>query len=259
MTEALPIKSDNSDKRQGYFSATRTATWGFLMALPLLILYEFGIVWANSGREDFIRISSESILKNIIYSVGLTHELIMFVVVIIIGIATVIWERKKKITFKVNYSGMIIFESATYAIVLAYLVSGLTQLIMSPLMAVQSVEAPSLLLQLVLSLGAGIYEELLFRVLIVGGIFFVMWKAFPKRRILMYFIAAVIGALSFSFVHHLGNYGDPWALDVFLFRAIFGLVFNLVFLIRGFAVVAWTHALYDVMVVTGFFSLLRGG
>jgi len=257
MTETLSSEFSGSGKGQGYFSATRSATWGFLMALPLLIFYEFGIVWANSGRQDFIRISSESILKNIIYSVGLTHELILFGLVIVIGIITVIWEKKKKITFRVNYPAMIIIESAIYAVVLAYLVSGLTQLIMSPLIASQSVETPSLFLKLILSLGAGIYEELLFRVLIVGGLFYVMWKAFPQRRILMYFIAAVIGALSFSFVHHLGSYGDPWALDVFLFRAIFGLVFNIVFLLRGFAVVAWTHALYDVMVVTGFFSLIQ--
>ncbi|MCY4171870.1 MAG: CPBP family intramembrane metalloprotease [Bacteroidetes bacterium] len=251
------IHLEGADKQQGYFSATRSATWGFLMALPLLILYEFGIVWANSGRQDFIRISSESILKNIIYGLGLTHELIIFGIVIVIGVITVIWERKKRITFKLRFPSMIIIESAIYAVVLAYFVSGLTQLIMSPLMASQSVETPDLFLKLVLSLGAGIYEELLFRVLIVGGLFFVMWKAFPQSRILMYSIAAIIGALSFSFVHHLGSYGDPWALDVFLFRAIFGLVFNIVFLIRGFAVVAWTHALYDVMVVTGFFSLLR--
>ena len=246
-----------SQASKGYLRTTRTATWGFLMALPLLILYEVGIVWVNSGKAEVIRISSESLLKRIFYSLGITEELILLAIVIAIGIAIVIYERKKKIEFRMRYPVMMIVESAVYAVVLAFMVSGLTQLILSPLIASQALESQSLPLQLVLSIGAGIYEELVFRVMLVGGLFWVLWKAFPKHRILVYFVSAVIGALSFSLVHHIGSLGDPWSFDVFLFRAIFGLVFNIVFLIRGFTIVAWTHALYDVMVVTGFFSLLQ--
>jgi len=254
----MSLTSDVISPGRGYLQATRTATWGFLMALPLLILYEVGIVWVNSGKAEVIRISSESLLKRFFYSMGITQELILLGIVIVIGVAIVFFERKKKIEFRMRYPAIMIVESTIYAVALAFIVSGLTQLILSPLIASQALESQSLLLQLVLSIGAGIYEELVFRVLLVGGLFWLLWKAFPRHRILMYFISAVIGALSFSFIHHMGSLGDPWALDVFLFRFIFGLVFNIVFLIRGFAIVAWTHALYDVMVVTGFFSLLQG-
>ena len=237
--------------------ATRTATWGFLMAMPLLILYEVGIVWVNSGKAEVVRISSESLVKRILYSLGITQELVLLGIVIAIGVAILFFERKKKIEFRLRYPMMMIMESAVYAVVLAFMVSGLTHLILSPMIATQAFDSQSLPLQLVLSIGAGIYEELVFRVMLVGGLYWVLWKAFPRHRILMYFVSAVIGALTFSFVHHIGSLGDPWTLDVFLFRTIFGLVFNIVFLIRGFAIVAWTHALYDVMVVTGFFSLLQ--
>ncbi len=229
------------------------------MALPLIILYEVGIVWVNSGRSDVIRISSESVIKRFFSSFGLTHELILLGIVLATGIAILVWERKKKVEFSTRYPGWILLESAVYAVVLAFFVSGVTQMLLSPLLMIQEMQSQSLAMQLVLSLGAGIYEELLFRVLLVGGLFWILRYAFPNQRTLMYIIAAVIGAVSFSLVHHIGSLGDPWAFDVFLFRAIFGLVFNIVFLIRGFAVVAWTHALYDVMVVTGFFSLLQGG
>jgi len=251
--------SSEGNKPQGYFQATRTATWGFLMALPLVILYEVGIVWVNSGRSETIRISSEGVLKNVFLRFGLAHELILLGAVLIIGIAILVWERKKKVTFNIRYPVWITIESALYAVVLAFVVSGITQLLLSPLMAAQAMDDQGLAMKLVLSLGAGIYEELLFRVLIVGGIFLVLRLLFPNQRILMYIVAAVIGAVSFSLIHHLGSLGDPWELAVFLYRAIFGLVFNIVFLVRGFAVVAWTHALYDVMVFTGFFSLLQSG
>ena len=240
---------------KGYFQSTRTATWGFLMALPLVILYEVGIIWVNMGRDSQVRISSEGIFKSIFSKFGLTHELVLLGIVLIIGIGITVWERKKNVTFSTRYPGLVILESAIYAIGLAFFVSGITQLLLSPLMIIQEGETHGIATNIVLSLGAGIYEELLFRVLIVGGAFLVLRLFFPNQRKLMYSIAAVIGALSFSTIHHFGAYGDPWVLDVFLFRAIFGLVFSVVFLVRGFAVVAWTHALYDVMIFTGFFSL----
>ena len=69
-----------------------------------------------------------------------------------------------------------------------------------------------------------------------------------------YAIAAVLGALLFSFVHYIGAFGDPFALDSFAFRFLFGLALNVLFLLRGFGVAAWTHALYDVYFTLGLFG-----
>ena len=73
----------------------------------------------------------------------------------------------------------------------------------------------------------------------------------PGRRI-AYAIAAIVGAIIFSWVHYLGPYGDVFTIGSFLFRFFFGLVLNFIFLLRGFGIAAWTHALYDVMLVVGF-------
>lgn len=242
-----------------YFRTTRTATWGFLMALPLLLLYEIGIVWVNRGAAAEVRIIADIWLKDLIPSFGLAHELILFGVVLVVGALIVAIERKKNVTFHGKYPGFIILESTIYSILFAFITSGFTQWLMSPMMFAQEVHNESnLVMELVLSLGAGLYEELFFRVLLVGGLAFVLRLAFPKAKVLMYILAAVVGAIAFSAIHHFGNMGDPWELGVFVYRAIGGLIFNAVFLIRGFAVVAWAHAIYDVMVFTGFFSMLQG-
>ena len=60
-----------------------------------------------------------------------------------------------------------------------------------------------------------------------------------------------MGALLFSAVHYIGALGDAFTLPSFMFRFLFGLALNVVFLVRGFGIAAWTHALYDVMIVTG--------
>jgi hypothetical protein len=61
--------------------------------------------------------------------------------------------------------------------------------------------------------------------------------------------AVALGALIFSAFHYIGPYGDPLELGSFVFRMIGGLVFSAMFLLRGFGITAWTHALYDVLLL----------
>jgi hypothetical protein len=59
--------------------------------------------------------------------------------------------------------------------------------------------------------------------------------------------ATLVGALVFSAFHYVGPYGDRFELPSFAFRAIAGALFSGLYLLRGFGITAWTHALYDVM------------
>ena len=61
--------------------------------------------------------------------------------------------------------------------------------------------------------------------------------------------AIVLSALLFSLVHYVGSMGDPFTLSSFLYRFIFGLLLNGIYVWRGFGIAAWTHALYDLMVL----------
>ena len=56
----------------------------------------------------------------------------------------------------------------------------------------------------------------------------------------------VFGALVFSAFHYIGPYGDALELGSFTFRAVAGVLFSSLYLLRGFGITAWTHALYDV-------------
>jgi hypothetical protein len=67
-------------------------------------------------------------------------------------------------------------------------------------------------------------------------------------------LATVLGALIFSAFHYIGPYGDRLELSSFAFRAVAGVLFSGLYLLRGFGIAAWTHALYDV-----FLSLAGSG
>jgi hypothetical protein len=54
--------------------------------------------------------------------------------------------------------------------------------------------------------------------------------------------------LLFSAAHYIGPLGDSFALYSFTFRAVAGLFFAMLFLLRGFGIAAGTHFFYDLLV-----------
>jgi hypothetical protein len=106
---------------------------------------------------------------------------------------------------------------------------------------------------LVMSLGAGLYEELAFRAGLYGVglklLHLVAGRPGRAQTVLLALVWAMITALVFSAWHHVGALGDEPSLAVFLFRAVCGLVFTLIYALRGFAPAVWTHVAYDVWVL----------
>ena len=96
-----------------------------------------------------------------------------------------------------------------------------------------------------LSLGAGLYEELFFRVLLVTGVAAGARVVLGLSRRTSVVIAAIVGAFIFSAFHYIGPYGDQLQLQSFVFRMLSGLAFSALYLLRGFGITAWTHSLYD--------------
>lgn len=229
-----------------YRKSTRTATYGFLAALPLVLLYEALILFANQGAVAEVRVGAEVWLKQLLALIGNTGFAALGGAVLVVG-GVIFWiERKKAIPIRGKYFAGMVVESSIYAVLTAVLVSGLVGAILT--MVPQGARPDRLMLQLALSIGAGVYEELLFRVLLVGGLFLAL-RNLLDGRVTAYTVAAIVGAFVFSLVHYVGPLGDAFALDSFLFRFLFGLVLNVLFLVRGFGIAAWTHALYDIMVV----------
>jgi hypothetical protein len=106
---------------------------------------------------------------------------------------------------------------------------------------------------IVLSLGAGFYEEIAFRVMLFGlGAKVLRLFAEPiaeGRARLLGFGWSLLAAAAFSGWHYFGPLGDPFELRSFLFRWLCGLAFTLIYALRGFAPVVWTHVVYDVWVL----------
>ncbi|MDA0378921.1 MAG: CPBP family intramembrane metalloprotease [Bacteroidetes bacterium] len=252
--ETAPLSSVPSGppKKNGYWRATRSATYGFLAALPLFVLYEALILFVNPSGPSQIRVGADLWIKQLLAVFGGTGLAALGIPVLLIGIWIFVRERKTRPPLHLKWFGWLVAESTVYAIVVALLVSILVGALfaMAPWgQAGQEDGNLPLSMMIVLSIGAGLYEELVFRVILVGGMFWALNKVM-KRSWMAYVSAALIGAALFSAVHYIGSMGDAFTLASFTFRFLFGLALNGIYLARGFGVAAWTHALYDVLVVT---------
>lgn len=106
---------------------------------------------------------------------------------------------------------------------------------------------------LVMSFGAGFYEEVMFRVILFGLgarlLIYLFPIPVPAKRFVVKVTWAVITAAIFSGWHYVGPMGDDFDLVSFVFRWVCGIVFCFIYWFRGFAPAVWTHALYDVWVL----------
>jgi len=110
-----------------------------------------------------------------------------------------------------------------------------------------------LLPDLITGIGAGIYEELVFRLILVCLLMLIFQDILrlPWKNAIMF--SVVVSAVLFSLHHHIvvvnGRvvFGDVFSVARFGFRTMAGVYFAGLFAIRGFGITAATHACYDII------------
>jgi membrane protease YdiL (CAAX protease family) len=237
---------------RNYLETTRTHTYSLLFALPLLVLYELGAMMISGGQSG-MRNGADVLLRTLLATGGVQGTLAFTAALALVAAVLVALERKKKrVPLRAAYFGGMVAESAAYAVLFGGLIAAATQVVLGGVVRMAAdgggITKLPLLDGVVLSLGAGIYEELLFRVLLTGGLFALL-RAMGTRRSTAGIVAVVVSAFIFSAFHYVGPYAYPLELNSFTFRFLAGLAFSALYMVRGFGVAAWTHALYDVFLV----------
>ncbi len=230
-----------------YFRNTNTLLYSYLISLPLLLMYEILILVSQPDSSQMVRISVDIWIKSLFSLVGHDVLSITLIFVALLGIYILYHEREKLNTLHFSYFLTMLIEAAVYAYLLALLISQTLETLLQAIQ-VSPIESLTTLQQLALSLGAGLYEELFFRVILVSLLIF-LFKFIFNKKWLTIAAAVILAAVIFSAVHYIGSLGDPFTIGSFLFRFLFGLALNAIYIWRGFGMAAWTHALYDVMVV----------
>jgi hypothetical protein len=235
-----------------YLELTRKHSYSLLFALPILLAYEVGALLIN-GSTAGLRNGADVLLRTVLAAGGI-HSTLAFTAILAVGAAILITRerRREAIPLRAGVFAGMLAESMFYALLFGTVVGTLTSWILNGWRLAADAGGAMDRLPfgegLVLSLGAGFYEELLFRVILVGGLLYVFKQArvgTTKAKVL----AAILAALLFSAFHYIGPYAYPLELGSFTFRFLSGLALNALFITRGFGIAVWTHALYDVYVM----------
>jgi hypothetical protein len=241
---------------RAYWQASHAPRYSLLFALPLLLFYQVLAASVPAGPQGGVRNGADILLQSVfVWLAGSWGPRVFMVCLIGVGLWLVARDlRAHPGRLSAAVFGTMLAESVGLALVFGIVVGGLTAAVLGeppPLAAPPP--PPGAQLDrgtvLMLSLGAGIYEELLFRVVLVSLFAWVTRQVFGWRPLTAGVTATIAGALIFSLFHYIGPFGDRLEVYSFVFRTIAGLFFSALYLTRGFGITAWTHALYDVFLL----------
>lgn len=136
-------------------------------------------------------------------------------------------------------------ESLIYGALLGLVAGSITDLLLAP----QDIHFnQSRINSLVLNIGAGIYEEFVFRFLLITGILWILKRAVANKFII-YAGSLLLSSLLFAFFHYLEPFSEPFQVNSFLFRFIAGSVFSIIFIFRGYGIAAYSHSFYNIFLM----------
>jgi membrane protease YdiL (CAAX protease family) len=232
---------------EGYWSESRRPFASLAFVAPMLLVYEFGVLLLGPFG---IRNGADVWLRQLLSSLGFTQ---FFLLPILTCGILLSWHHLRRDRWGVGWFVLygMVFESVVLGCGLMVLASAQGSLLFLD-------QDSSQFQYLIAFFGAGIYEELLFRLMLVPGLAALCRFAGAARGPSLIF-SIVVASLLFAGVHyqfelaigswHVGiSVGDSFSLMSFLFRVTAGAFFTALFVYRGFGVAAGTHAMYDILV-----------
>jgi hypothetical protein len=232
---------------RSYFSATRHPWSSFLFLLPLIAAYEGGVLWLGGDRADQLRNGADAWLRWALEAFGANHVLLVPALLILLLLVWSWWRWMDRPVDPVRTWFGMAFESGAWAFALWQFSQNFGPLVERLGITLEITIRTATAAKAVTFIGAGIYEEVIFRL----GLFTLLFWFLRLVSIPLLFavlIAAVGAALGFAAAHHIGPYGEAMNPYVFLFRAIAGLYFTMLFVSRGFGIAVGAHAGYDLLV-----------
>jgi hypothetical protein len=209
-----------------------------VLIFPLLLAYEIGVLFA--GRVN----GADLVTRAVFAAAGSRAAYLGLYAVIAIGFLIWIRHTRRWGTLRLPLAGPVILEAAIYALTLGALVSLIVDRMLGGLigrMLGLGLTAPSV----ISALGAGVHEELVFRLALIAGFVALLRPLGPRIAV---GCAVAASSVLFAGAHHLGAHGEPWTAHAFAFRAVAGAAFGAIFWFRSLAHAVYAHVLYDVLV-----------
>ena len=223
-----------------YRRETRRPAHCLLFLLPLAAIYEIGALSVAGGEADGRDLLVPQSIREVLGWFGFLGSWVPWVMLVV---ALLVWHRLSRDRWTVRgwvFPGMVL-ESLVLTVPL---------LILSALFPQRGeVVAAGVPAQLVKALGAGVYEELVFRLLLISGLTWLLVEVARLRGTSALWAAAALASLVFARCHFQPIGWEPLRWGAFWFRAVAGVYLAILFIGRGLGVSAGCHAAYNMLLV----------
>ncbi|HMG57743.1 MAG TPA: CPBP family intramembrane glutamic endopeptidase [Kofleriaceae bacterium] len=205
-----------------------------VLIFPLVLAYEIGVLFAG-------RVNGADLVTRAMYAAAGSRTAYLAIYAAIAA-GFLIWIRhaRRWDTLRFELAGPVILEAALYALTLGALVSLIVDHLFGRMLGL-GLTAPSV----ISAIGAGVHEELVFRLALIAGLVAVFERLGRGFAIAL---AIAVSSLAFAAAHHVGAHGEPWTAHAFAFRAVAGAVFGAIFWFRSLAHAVYAHVFYDILV-----------
>ena len=243
----MPKPSSSSSKTYAVLSTRPLHVLVFL--LPLIVAYEVGLVVFLHGKSGAVEtIKAHEQLSQFFKLFGTAAPFLPGIAMVLVLFTWHVFERDKWKLYPSVLAGML---AESFVWMLPLLVMGLLLSKPAAIAIAGDVETLDMPSRAALSVGAGLYEELLFRLVGISAAHFVLVDVLRVKDMPARVLAVGASAVAFALYHNvLTTTGGSWSLapvHLVLFYLLAGAYFGAVFLLRGFGIVVAVHMLYDLM------------
>jgi len=245
-----------------YLDSTNKPLYSLTFLMPFILIYEIGTYFINTDHLALtqMRVVTFTWLQQFAHYFGMHQRLTLAFPGMVVIVILFCWHMASHFPWKINvkWLGGMAIESLIYTIPLFIIGIAMKNAMPPPNTALAAqAESASYLANITTSIGAGLYEELVFRLIMIGLIIMLLEDVLKMKAMRAIFIAVTFSAIVFSLHHNFGFSGDgkltmlePFMFTSFVFRTIAGVYFALLFKYRGFGIIAGTHMAYDILTFT---------
>ncbi len=228
-----------------YFSYTKNNTVSLMFIFPFFLMYEILAYFLFDNSDYVIRNSADIIFRDI-FEIISNNTLITYNGLLLILIFLFIFYnlKNKSPEFTLSYIFFMFIEGVFFGLLLLFILNGFSVFNYSQ----QNYFFIDYSFMFYSCLGAGIWEEILFRYLLLSSLINIFKKIIDKYSSII--LSIFISALLFSMFHYIGSLGDVFNIYTFIVRFVGGIYLSIIYLYRGLGISMISHIIYDFILVT---------
>ena len=231
-----------------YFSLSKNDFYSIIIIAPLIILYQILGFFNNYHSDLIVKNSADVFIKYFFQYLSVEYASSIYLTCFIAIIIFIILKNKKifiSSEIKLSFLFGMILESLLHSLSLLFVMSLIYKLLPLGLFLFNN----EVMEGIYLSIGAGIWEELLFRYIMISSLLFIFNKMMYDFSLISYILIIAFSSALFSYYHFIGIPSELINFSIFIYRFIAGTILSVIFIFRGLGIAVYTHAFYDLYLV----------